>query len=255
MELERFSLDGTVALVTGASRGIGEEIAVAMADAGARVVALARSEDDLETTVERIEADGGDAVACAADVTETAHAEAAFDRAEDSFGPVDVLVNNAGTNPYFGDARELPIETWEEIMSVNATGAFRCAREFARRVDERDGEGSVVNVASVGGVVGLPHQVPYTASKHALVGMTRTLAVEWAPAIRVNAIAPGYVKTEFTAGVRGNESIHEELLAEIPQDRFADPEEIAGATIYLAGPAASYATGEIHVVDGGYAAH
>jgi NAD(P)-dependent dehydrogenase (short-subunit alcohol dehydrogenase family) len=255
MGFERFSLESQVALVTGASRGIGEAIAVAMADAGASVVALARSEEDLKATVERIEANGGDAVACTADVTESAHIEAAFDRAEEVFGSVDVLVNNAGTNPYFGDAADLDVETWEHIMNVNATGAFRCAREFARRIDGRDGSGSLVNVASVGGVVGLPYQVPYTASKHALVGMTRTLAIEWAPDIRVNALAPGYVKTEFTKGVRENESIHEDLLGEIPQGRFADPEEIAGAAVYLAGDAASYATGEVHVVDGGYAAH
>lgn len=255
MGLERFSLDGRVALVTGASRGIGEAIAIEMAAAGASVVALARSEEDLEATVERIEADGGAAIACTADVTYGPQVEAAFDRAADEFGPVDILVNNAGTNPYFGDARDLDIETWEHIMRVNATGTFRCAREFARRIDERDGEGSIVNVASVGGVVGLPHQAPYTASKHAIVGLTRTLAVEWAPDIRVNALAPGYVKTEFTAGVRDNESIYEEMLTEIPQDRFADPDEIAGAAVYLAGPAASYATGEIHAVDGGYTAH
>jgi NAD(P)-dependent dehydrogenase (short-subunit alcohol dehydrogenase family) len=254
MGFERFSLENQVALVTGASRGIGEAIAVAMAEVGAAVVAVARSEEGLEATVERIEADGGAAIACTADVTDGPQVEAAFDRAEEAFGPVDVLVNNAGTNPYFGDAADLDIETWEHIMNVNATGAFRCAREFARRIDERDGDGSVVNVASVGGVVGLPYQVPYTASKHALVGMTRTLAIEWAPTIRVNALAPGYVKTEFTKGVRENESIHEDLLAEIPQDRFADPDEIAGAAVYLAGEAASYTTGEIHVVDGGYAA-
>ena len=255
MELERFSLGGRVALVTGASRGIGEAIALEMAEAGASVVALARSEGDLEATVERIDAGGGVAIACTADVTDGPAIAAAFDRAEEAFDSVDVLVNNAGTNPYFGDAKNLDIETWEHIITVNATGAFRCAREFARRIDERDGEGSVVNVASVGGVVGLPYQAPYTASKHAIVGLTRTLAVEWAPDIRVNALAPGYVKTEFTEGVRDNEAIHEELLDEIPQDRFADPDEIAGAAVYLASDAASYTTGEIHVVDGGYAAH
>ena len=255
MGLERFSLEDRVVLVTGASRGIGEAIAFEMAEAGANVVALARSEDDLEATVERIESSGGEAIACTVDVTDGPAVAAAFDRAEEAFGSVDVLVNNAGTNPYFGDAKDLAIETWEHIISVNATGAFRCAREFARRVDERDGEGSIVNVASVGGVVGLPSQAPYTASKHAIVGLTRTLAVEWAPDIRVNALAPGYVKTEFTKGVRENEAIHEELLDEIPQDRFADPDEIAGAAVYLASDAASYTTGEIHVVDGGYAAH
>ncbi|WP_160133340.1 SDR family NAD(P)-dependent oxidoreductase [Halococcus salsus] len=253
--LDRFSLDGRVALVTGASRGIGEAIAVELAAAGASVAALARSDDDLDATVERIESAGGEAIACPADVTVEEEVRAAFDAAEDALGPVDVLVNDAGTNPFFGDARDLDIDTWEHILSVNLTGAFRCAAAFGRRVGERDGSGAVVNVASVGGVVGLPYQTPYVASKHAMVGMTRTLAVEWAPEIRVNALAPGYVETEFTAGVRENESIYEDLLRDIPQDRFADPEEIAGAAVYLAGDAASYTTGEVHVVDGGYAAH
>lgn len=253
MGLERFSLEGSVAVVTGGSRGIGEAIAVEMAEAGATVVPVARSADDLDETVERIESAGGEAIACTMDVTDAESVAAAFDRTEAEFGSVDVLVNNAGTNPYFGNARKLDIDTWEHIFAVNATGAFRCAREFARRIDEREETGVVVNVASVGGVLGLPYQTPYSASKHAMVGMTRTLAIEWAPDIRVNALAPGYVKTEFTKGVRENESIHEDLLAEIPQDRFADPEEIAGAAVYLASDAATYATGEIHVVDGGYA--
>ncbi|MFC7009478.1 SDR family NAD(P)-dependent oxidoreductase [Halalkalicoccus salilacus] len=253
MGLERFSLEGSVAVVTGGSRGIGEAIAVEMAEAGATVVPVARSADDLDETVGRIESAGGEAIACTMDVTDAESVAAAFDRTEAEFGPVDVLVNNAGTNPYFGNARKLDIDTWEHIFAVNATGAFRCAREFARRIDEREETGVVVNVASVGGVLGLPYQTPYSASKHAMVGMTRTLAIEWAPDIRVNALAPGYVKTEFTKGVRENESIHEDLLAEIPQDRFADPEEIAGAAVYLASDAATYATGEIHVVDGGYA--
>lgn len=253
MGLERFSLEGSVAVVTGGSRGIGEAIAVEMAEAGATVIPAARSADDLDETVERIESAGGEAIACTMDVTDAESVATAFDRAEAEFGSVDVLVNNAGTNPYFGNARKLDIDTWEHIFAVNATGAFRCAREFARRIDDREETGVVVNVASVGGVLGLPYQTPYSASKHAMVGMTRTLAIEWAPDIRVNALAPGYVKTEFTKGVRENESIHEDLLAEIPQDRFAEPEEIAGAAVYLASDAATYATGEIHVVDGGYA--
>ena len=252
MGLERFSLEGSVAIVTGGSRGIGEAIAVEMAEAGAAVVPAARSADDLAKTVERIESAGGEALACAMDVTDGDDVAAAFDRAEEEFGPVDILVNNAGTNPYFGNARKLDIDTWDRIITVNTTGAFRCAREFGRRIDEGGETGAVVNVSSVGGVVGLPYQVPYSASKHAMVGMTRTLAVEWAPDVRVNALAPGYVKTEFTKGVRENESIREDLLSEIPQDRFAEPEEIAGAAVYLASDAAAYATGEVHVVDGGY---
>ncbi|MFC7156968.1 SDR family NAD(P)-dependent oxidoreductase [Halomarina halobia] len=254
MVLDAFSLEGSVAVVTGGSRGIGEAIAVAMAEAGADVVPVARSEDALTATVDRIEAIGGDALAYPLDVTDVGGIEEMFDEAESTFGGVDVLVNNAGVNPYFGDARNLDIETWEQILSVNVTGSFKCAREFGRRVFDRDGDGAIVNVASVGGVVALPYQTPYTASKHAMVGMTRCLAVEWAPDVRVNALAPGYVATEFTKGVRENESIRQDILQTIPQDRFAEPEEIAHAAVYLASDAARYATGEVHVVDGGISA-
>ena len=254
MTLDVFSLDGSVAMVTGGSRGIGRATAIAMAEAGGAVVPVARSEDALEETVSLIEEDGGTATACTVDVTSEAEIEAAFDVAESEVGTVDILVNNAGTNPYFGDARKLEIETWERIMDVNAAGTFRCSKEFAKRMEDSDETGTVVNVASVGGVVALPYQTPYTASKHAIVGMTKSMAVEWAPDIRVNALAPGYVKTEFTKGVRENDSIREDILDTIPVDRFAEPEEVASAAVYLASDAARYATGEVHVLDGGIAA-
>ena len=140
-------------------------------------------------------------------------------------------------------------------LADDEAGRFGHGREFGGRVLDRDGEGALVNVASVGGIRGLPRQVPYVASKHALVGMTKTLAVDWAPDVRVNALAPGYVKTDLTEGVRENESIREDLLAEIPQDRFADPEEVATSAVYLASDAASYVTGEVHLADGGMAAN
>lgn len=254
MALDLFSLEGSVAVVTGGSRGIGEAIAVAMADAGAAVVPVARSEDALDATVTRIRENGGEAVACVCDVTDEGDIERVFETAEAEFGPVDTLVNNAGTNPFFGDATDLDTETWERIMDVNATGTFRCTREFASRVTDRNGEGSVTNVGSVGSVVGLPAQAPYTASKHAIAGMTKTLAADWAPDVRVNTIAPGYVVTEFTEGVRANDEIRADLLDDIPADRFAEPEEIAGTAVYLASDAAGYVTGEVHVVDGGLAA-
>jgi len=254
MTLDAFSLEGSVAIVTGGSRGIGEETAVAMAESGADVAVVARSTDALDETVDRIEATGATGLARAVDVTDDGAVAGLVDAVADELGPVDVLVNNAGTNPYFGDSRELDVEMFEHIADVNTTGAFRCTRAFARHVTEREGTGVVVNVASVGGVVGLPYQAPYTASKHAMVGLTKSLAVEWAPDIRVNALAPGYVKTEFTKGVRENESIREDLLSNIPVDRFADPEELASAAVYLASPAAAYATGEVHVVDGGMTA-
>lgn len=254
MTLDAFSLDDSVVVVTGGSRGIGEAISVAMGEAGATVVPVARSENALAETVDRIEAVGGDAMAYQLDVTDENGIEDMFDEVKSAFGGVDTLVNNAGVNPFFGDARNVEIEEWEQILSVNVTGAFRCARQFGRRVFDRGGEGVIVNVASVGGVVALPYQTPYTASKHAMVGMTRSLAVEWAPDIRVNALAPGFVATEFTRGVRENESIREDILKTIPQDRFAEPEEIADSAVYLASDAAKYVTGEVHVADGGIAA-
>lgn len=252
--LDAFSLDGSIALVTGGSRGIGEEIAVSIAEAGADVAVVARSEDALRKTVERIEETDSEAMYYPLDVTDAAAVKAMFDDVEAKLGPVDILVNNAGTNPFFGDARDLDLDTWDKIFSVNVTGAFYCAQEFGQRVGDRDGTGTVVNVASVGGVIALPKQAPYSASKHALVGLTKTLAVDWAPEIRVNALAPGYVKTAFTEGVRNNENIREKILGTIPQGRFSEPEEIAAAAVYLASDAASYATGEVHVVDGGLAA-
>jgi len=252
--LDAFRLDDTVALVTGGSRGIGEEIAVSMAKAGADVAVVARSEDALVQTVERIEATGSDGIHYPLDVTDAAGVEAVFDDVEAELGPVNVLVNNAGVNPFFGDVRDLDAETWNHILSVNLTGAFYCVQQFGQRVFDRDGEGTVVNVASVGGVVALPNQAPYTTSKHALVGLTKTLAVDWAPTVRVNALAPGYVKTAFTEGVRKNESIRNNILETIPQERFSDPDEIAAAAVYLASDAAGYVTGEVHVVDGGLAA-
>lgn len=254
MVSDPFSLEGSVAIVTGGSRGIGRATAIAMAEAGADVVPVARSKDDLADTAAAIEDTGSDTIVQPADVTDQRAIDELFEQIESTLGDVDVLVNNAGINPYFGDARELDVETWNRIFSVNVTGAFRCAREFGRRVFDRDGTGAIVNVASVGGVVALPYQTPYTASKHALVGMTKCLAVEWAPDIRVNALAPGYVKTEFTRGVRENESIRRDILETIPQDRFADPDEIAAIAVYLASDAAAYVTGETHVADGGIAA-
>lgn len=254
MDPDVYALTDAVALVTGASRGIGEAIAVAMADAGADVVPAARSTDDLADTAEQTREAGGNAHPVTADVTSEADVGRAFDEAAAEFGPVDVLVNNAGTNPYFGSTQKLDVETWEKIMDVNATGMFRCTKELGQRVFDRDDTAAVVNVGSSGSVVGLPYQAPYTASKHAIAGFTRAVGVEWAPQIRVNAVAPGYVKTDFTKGVRENESIRQELLEDIPIDRFAEPEDIAPVVVYLASDAARYAVGEVHVVDGGLCA-
>lgn len=254
MITDRFSLDGNVAIVTGGSRGIGEEVAVAMAESGADVVPVARSKDALRETTERIEETGSKTLFNPQDVTDQDGIKRLFDEVESQIGDVDILVNNAGVNPYFGNTTDLDLETWEQIFTVNVQGTFICAQQFGQRILERGGDGSLINISSVGGVVALPYQTPYTASKHAIVGLTKCLAVEWAPDIRVNALAPGYVKTAFTEGVRENEDIRKDILADIPQERFAEPKEIAASAVYLASDAAAYVTGETHLVDGGMAA-
>ena len=148
--------------------------------------------------------------------------------------------------------RPVDQETLKRIFAVNVTRAFNYASEFGPRVGP-DGTGVIVNVAIVGGVVALPYQTPYRASRHALVGLTKPIAVVLAPDIRVNALGPGYVKTAFTVGVNRNERILEDILDNIPPERFADPDEIAAAVVYLANDAASIVTGEIHLADGGLA--
>jgi NAD(P)-dependent dehydrogenase (short-subunit alcohol dehydrogenase family) len=254
MTLENFQLENNVAIVTGGSRGIGEEIAVAMAEAGADVVPTARSEDELKKTVERIKSTGAETLLSPCDVTDQEAVTQLFNKVERQIGPVDVLVNNAGVNPFFGNLTDLDLETWKHIFEVNVQGAFNCAQQFGQRLRSKDESGSLINIASVGGVMALPYQTPYTASKHAIIGMTKCLAIEWAPNIRVNALAPGYVKTEFTEDVRQNESISEDILSDIPQGRFAEPEEIATSAVYLASSAAAYVTGEVHLTDGGMSA-
>jgi len=254
MSLDAFSLEDTTAVVTGGSRGIGREIAVALATAGATVVPVARSEAQLLETVDAIEEVGGEGQHAVADVTEPADIVSVFDAAEQRYGSVDILVNNAGINPYFGSTESVDSDTVKRILAVNLQGSITCACEFGKRRLGADETGAIVNIASVGGVRGLPYQMPYTVSKHGIVGLTKSLAIEWAPDIRVNAVAPGYVETELTAGVRDNEEIYGDLLSEIPQERFADPAEIAGSVVYLTSDAASYVTGEVHLVDGGMTA-
>ncbi|MXR52933.1 glucose 1-dehydrogenase [Halovenus sp. WSH3] len=249
---EQFDLSGEVAVVTGASRGIGRAIAIGLGDAGATVVPTARTESALEETVDEIEAVGGDGLAITSDVADDDSVTALFERTVEEFGGVDILVNNAGMNPEaaLGKPETIDVEGFDQTLAVNLRGAFRCAQEAAEYL--QDGGGSVVNIASVAGLVGLPRQHPYVASKHGLVGMTKSMALDWAPDVRVNAIAPGYVETEFIDEALENDSIRESLLDQTPLDRFADPTEMAGPAVFLASEASSYVTGSCLTVDGGW---
>lgn len=251
---EWFGLDGKTAIVTGGGRGIGRAVALGLADAGAAVVPVSRTAEEVEAVTAAIEAEGGTALAATADVTADEDVTALVDRVERELGGIDVLVNNAGANPRdaLGTPEIVAPDAFSRLLDVNLTGAFRCTRAAAPSLTERGG--SVVNVASVGGLVGLPRQHPYVASKHGLVGMTKSLALDWAPDVRVNVVAPGYVATDLTADVRENESLEQSIRERTPMNRFADPEEIAGAVVFLVSDAASYVTGSVLTVDGGWTA-
>ena len=254
MVTEQFDLSGRVAVVTGGSRGIGRAIALGLAEAGATVVPTARSADDVRETVERIEAEGGDGLAETVDVAEPDSVESLFERVDDELGGVDVVVNNAGINPgnALGTPDRVDAEGFDAVTDVNLRGAYLCARAASEQLSE--GGGSVVNVASVGGLVGLPRQHPYVASKHGLVGITKSLALDWAPDVRVNCLAPGYVATDLTKDLTADDDLREAILRQTPLDRFAEPEEIAGPVVFLASDAASYVTGSVLTADGGWTA-
>lgn len=250
-----FGLGGMVAVVTGAGRGIGREIALALHRAGAAVAALDRDAAGAEETGGLVAAEGGQGLALACDVTREDEVAAAFDAAAARLGPPGVLVNNAGAAIRRPTA-ELSLADWQKVIDVNLTGVFLCAREAARRMAPR-GEGSIVNLASIMGMSGggLYPNISYQASKGAVVNMTRALAVELGPSgVRVNAIAPTWVRTGFIAPLLQDEELVHRMEAMMPLGRLAEPADLVGAAVFLAGRASAMVTGHVLAVDGGFLA-
>jgi NAD(P)-dependent dehydrogenase (short-subunit alcohol dehydrogenase family) len=209
--------------------------------------------EDVESAVAAVKETGSDALAVTTDVAEEESVEALFEAVDESFGRLDVIVNTAGINPAaaLGKPKDVSIEAFDTAIDVNLRGAFLCSKLGGERLLESGG-GSVINVASVSGLVGLPRQHPYVSSKHGLVGLTKSLALDWAPDVRVNALAPGYVVTDLTEPVLENDDLYSSIIDRTPIERFADPEEIAGPAVFLASDLASFVTGSCLVVDGGW---
>lgn len=253
--LQRFALDGKVAVVTGGGDGIGRAASLHLAQAGAAVAILDRQADKAEQVAREIHAAGGVASAHAVDVSDAAGLAAALALVADTQGRLDLLVNNAGM-AIRAKAVEMDLADWNQVVAVNLTGMFLAARLCAGHMMAAGHGGAIVNTASVMGLSGgLYPNVAYQTTKGGVVNMTRALALEWVGScIRVNAVAPTFVRTAFISGLTANPEILATIEAATPMGRLAEPEEIADAILFLLSPAAAMITGVILPVDGGYLA-
>jgi NAD(P)-dependent dehydrogenase (short-subunit alcohol dehydrogenase family) len=251
MSVSLFDLTGRSAFVTGASRGIGKVIAVALAEAGADVALVARSADGLAQTADAIDALGRTYCVIETDVTSYEAVEAAARTAIEQLGQVDVVVNNAGGSTFMVPFRDLRLSGWDKLMQLNLSSAVYVCHAFAPHLLDR-GRGSVINVASVAGVGAAPRMSPYGASKAGLISLTRTLAFEWGQAgIRVNALCPGWTATDLNRLLWEDPVTGPATVASSALKRWASAEEMAGPAVFLASDASSFMTGQTLVVDGG----
>jgi dehydrogenase/reductase SDR family protein 4 len=248
----KFDLKGKVAIITGASKGIGESTARGLAEAGAKVLVSSRKQEAVDEIAKSITAAGGTAAAFAAHAGSTSDLHALVDYAVKQFGGVDIIVNNAATNPVFGPIVNADEGVFDKIMAVNVKGPLELAKRAFPIMAERGG-GSVINISSIGGVSPEPMLGIYSVSKAALISLTKVLAAEWGAAgVRVNVICPGLVKTKFSKALWEDPSNLQQFEGRLPLGRMATPDEIAPMALFLASDASSYCTGGVYLVDGGH---
>jgi 2-deoxy-D-gluconate 3-dehydrogenase len=247
---DRFRVDGQAAIITGGGRGLGRAMAVALAEAGADCVVVARRTEDLAQTVAAVEAVGRRCVAVPGDVVDPETAPKAVAACLEAFGRVDILVNNAGVMA-MGPIETTSTEDWRRVLDVNLVGSFEFTKAVGTHFKQQK-SGKVVNIASVLGTFGVGEATAYCAAKAGIMGFTRSLAVEWAPhGIHVNALAPGLFNTDMSAGIFENKDFYDMLLAGIPRGKHGEPEDLAGTVVYLCSPASDHVVGQVVHVDGG----
>jgi NAD(P)-dependent dehydrogenase (short-subunit alcohol dehydrogenase family) len=249
---KKFDLTGKVAIVTGASKGIGEYMAMAFAQAGASVVVSSRKQDAVDEVAQSITDQGGIATGIAANTGSLEELEQLVNKTVETYGGIDIIVNNAATNPVFGPVINTTEDAFDKIMNVNVKGPFEFAKMAFPHMKKRGG-GSIINISSIGGLSPEPFLGIYSVSKSALISLTKVLAKEWGPmGVRANVICPGLIKTKFSQALWSNEPIVDKMTKELPLPRIGLPEEMAGLALFLASEASSYCTGGVYTADGGY---
>lgn len=246
-----FDLKGKVAIITGSSRGIGRAIALRMAEQGARVVVSSRKAEACEKVAEEIKAAGGEAIVVPCNVSDKAQLQALVDATNKQWGRIDILVCNAAVNPFFGPSKDIPDEAFDKIMAVNIKSNHWLANMVAPGMAER-GDGAIIVISSVGGLFGSNTLGAYGISKAADMQLVRNLAVEWGPQnVRANCIAPGLIRTDFARALWENPEIAKKATKGYALRRIGEPDEIAGAAIFLGSAAGRFMTGQTMVIDGG----
>ena len=249
---KQFDLNGKVAIVTGASKGIGESIARGLAEFGAKVVVSSRKQDAVDAVAESFKKDGLEAIGIACHVGDKTQLQNLVEKTVATFGGVDILINNAATNPVFGPLSEVEEEVFDKIMNVNVKACFTLAN-LCHPIMKSRGGGSIINIASVEGKTPSAGLGLYSVSKAALIMLTKSQGKEWgADGIRSNAICPGLIQTKFSSALWKNETILHQVEKHLPSGRMAQPDEMAGLALFLASDAASYCTSGVYVADGGH---